>query len=274
MKNLQVILIYLGFKFGIKRFKKDKLTEIDFKKYEKYYRDILNKYSPAELSYIDNFEVQVKRDVTASLLSLKLKNKICLDSKIQILDDNTKDISNNEKYILDNIEESRITNFNEEEFIKKIQEDAVKNGLLKESKIEWRKFTKKLIIFIILIITMIFVCITLLNEFVNDPTNIEESKLFILMLAILLVLYIPVYLGIYFNTYVTRMKKNSYIRTKKGEEINQKLEGLKKYLKDFSIMDERDEKSLDLWEDYLIYSVIFNQNTTTIKNVCDKYLKI
>ena len=52
------------------------------------------------------------------------------------------------------------------------------------------------------------------------------------------------------------MKKNSYIRTKKGEELNENLEGLKNYLKDFSTMHEKDEKSLTLWEDYLIYSVI------------------
>ena len=67
LKNLQVILIYFGFKFGIKRFKKDKLSKIDFKKYEAYYRDILKVYSPAELSYIDKFEILLENDIVASL---------------------------------------------------------------------------------------------------------------------------------------------------------------------------------------------------------------
>lgn len=66
------------------------------------------------------------------------------------------------------------------------------------------------------------------------------------------------------------MKKNSYIRTKKGED----LEGLKNYLKDYSNISEKDEKSLTLLEDYLIYSVIFNQNTKVIKNIWDKYISI
>ena len=41
---------------------------------------------------------------------------------------------------------------------------------------------------------------------------------------------------------------------------------LKNYLKDYSNIHEKDENSLTLWEDYLIYSVIFNQNTKVTKN--------
>ena len=76
------------------------------------------------------------------------------------------------------------------------------------------------------------------------------------------------------SIYIIKSKKNSYIRTTKGEAINEKLEGLKNYLKDFSLINEKSEKSLILWEDYLIYSVIFNQNTKVVKNMCDKYITI
>ena len=274
LKNLQVILIYFGVRFGINRFKKDKLSEIDLKKYEAYYRDILKNYSPAELSYIDKFEILPQNDIAASLLSLELNKNIYLDNKIQINNTSTENISSNEKYILDSIEDGKITNLNEDEFTTKVKEDAIRNGLLKESKIEWGKFTKVLILSLSFMALMIFICITLFNDFVSNPTNIADWKLFILMLAILLVLYLPISIGIYFNTYIIKMKKNSYIRTKKGEELNENLEGLKNYLKDFSTMHEKDEKSLTLWEDYLIYSVIFNQNTKVIKNIWNKYISI
>jgi len=275
LKNLQVILIYFGFRFGIKRFKKDKLSEIDFKKHEAYYRDILKNYSPAELSYIDKFEILPQNDIAASLLSLELNKNIYLDNKIQINNTYTENnISSNEKYILDSIEDGIITNLNETEFTTKVKEDAIRNGLLKESKIEWGKFTRVLILSISFMALMIFICITLFSDFVSNPTNIADWKLFILMFAILLVLYLPISIGIYFNTYIVKMKKNSYIRTKKGEELNENLEGLKNYLKDFSTLHEKDERSLTLWEEYLIYSVIFNQNTKIIKNICEKYLNL
>lgn len=272
LKNIQVILIYLGIKLGIKKFKKDKLSSIDFKKYKGYYRDILQDYSPAELSYIDNFEILPKNDIVASLLSLELNKNISLDDKIQINSNTRENISNNEKYILDSIEDGKITNFNETEFIAKIKTDAIKNGLLKESKIEWRKFIKILILSISFMVLIIFTCVTLFTDFINNPTNITDWKLFILMFAILLVFNLPISLDIYFYTYIIKAKNNNYIRTKKGEELNENLEGLKNYLKDFSTIHERDEKSLTLWEDYLIYSVIFNQNTTVIKDIWDKYI--
>lgn len=274
LKNLQIILIYLGFRFGVKRFKKDKLSKIDFKKYKAYYRDILKNYSPAELSYIDKFEILFRNDIAASLLSLELNKNICLANEIQINNASTENMSSNEKYILDSIENGMITNLNDTEFTTKVKEDAIRSGLLKKSKIEWGKFARVLIFSISFMALMIFICITLFSDFVSNPTNIANWKLFILMFAILLVLYLPISISIYFYTYIIKMKKNSYIRTKKGEELNENLEGLKNYLKDYSNISEEDEKSLTLWEDYLIYSVIFNQNTKVIKNIWNKYISI
>jgi uncharacterized membrane protein len=92
------------------------------------------------------------------------------------------------------------------------------------------------------------------------------------VITILLIIFIPIFLIIYFWAYAREIEKNNCVRTKKGEILNEKLEGLKNYLKDFSNMHEMEEESLTLWEDYLIYSVIFNQNTKIIKNIWDKYI--
>ena len=64
-----------------------------------------------------------------------------------------------------------------------------------------------------------------------------------------------------------------YNRTPKGRELNQKLEGLKYYLKDYSLMDEREAKEIELWDDYLIYSVMFGQNKKIIEEY-EKYIEI
>ena len=269
---MRIILIYLGIKLGIKKFKKDKLSSIDFKRYKGYYRDILQDYSPAELSYIDNFEILPKNDIVASLLSLELNKNISLGDKIQINSQIKENISNNEKYILDCIEDGKINNFNETEFISKIKTDAIEHGLLKESKIEWKKLKKILLLSISFIALIIFICIILIIDLINNPTNVAQWKLLLLVFAILLILNLPISLGLYFGTYIIKAKNNNYIRTKKGEELNENLEGLKNYLNDFSIMNERDEKSLTLWENYLIYSVIFNQNTNIIKDLWNKYI--
>lgn len=62
---------------------------------------------------------------------------------------------------------------------------------------------------------------------------------------------------------------NPYVRSKSGEEINHKLEGLKNYIKDFSVMNERDKKEITIWEDYLIYSVLFGINTKITNHILE-----
>lgn len=261
-------------KIAIKKFKKEKLSAIDFKKYEAYYRDILKDYSPAELSYIDKFEIVPQNDIAASLLSLELKNKIILDDEIKITNASLENISSNERYVLDNIENGKITKFNEELFVAKVKEDALKNGLLKESKIELRKFKKLFLIIIPFIALLVVTCIIIFNDFLASTDNVTDLKIFILAFSILLIFFTPFAVISFFSTYVKKMRENMYIRTKKGEALNENLEGLKNYLKDFSNIDEKDEKSLKLWEDYLIYSVIFEQNTKVVKNIWNKYTEL
>ena len=53
-------------------------------------------------------------------------------------------------------------------------------------------------------------------------------------------------------------QRNFFVRTKEGVELQCKMSGLKNYIKDYSKLNERDLNELVLWEDYLIYAVIFN----------------
>ena len=276
-ETLPVILLYLGVKFGIQKYKKDKLSDIDFKKYKNYYREILNGYSPAELSYVDNFEISYENDIVATLLSLEIKKKIVLDdsiNQITIKNNSAENLSSNEKYILDSIENGKVCNLNEDVFMTKVKEDAEKNELLKASKIDKKHIIKILSISIFAIALLSFVSILLFNNWFVFSTHIEDWKILTFVCGILLIIYIPIFVVAYFYTYIRKVRKNNDIRTQKGEIINENLEGLKNYLKDYSIIHEKNEKNLILWEEYLIYSVIFNQNTKIIQSVWDKYISI
>ena len=67
--------------------------------------------------------------------------------------------------------------------------------------------------------------------------------------------------------------KKIYKRTKKGEELNKKMKGLKKFLEDYSMLSEQDSNTLGLWDEYLIYSVMFGQNKKIVEEYT-KYLEI
>lgn len=89
-------------------------------------------------------------------------------------------------------------------------------------------------------------------------------------LACMITIFImPIYLLAY-----NVIQSTLYLRTKKGEELNKKIEGLKKYIRDYSSLYEKGRKDLIIWEEYLIYSVIFDINDTTIVNEISNLIDI
>ena len=76
IKNIFIIIIYIGIKIGTKMYKKERLSQNDFQQTKDYYRDILQGYSPATLSFIDNFEIEYPSTIIATLLQLDKNNLI------------------------------------------------------------------------------------------------------------------------------------------------------------------------------------------------------
>ena len=58
-----------------------------------------------------------------------------------------------------------------------------------------------------------------------------------------------------------------------GKDIYNKLQGLKNYIKKFSALNNKRSEELRLWDDYLIYSVMFGFNKKII-NEYSKMIKI
>ena len=73
------------------------------------------------------------------------------------------------------------------------------------------------------------------------------------------------------DEYTDALERLPYERTARGEELNKKIEGLKNYIRDYSLLSEKNAYTISLWEDYLIYSVVFGQNDVIVKEF-EKYI--
>lgn len=266
--NIILVVFYFSYKIANKKFKNDKLSIKDFEKNKTYYRDLLNNYSPSELSYIDNFKFEKNICMVASLLSLKLKKIIDFkDNNIIILKDE-KNISNNEKYILSNIYEGKLCSVNEETFLLKTQQDCVDKGLLNKAG---NSYKKKVLKYVLIYVIFIFiVCFSFYMYYNKQIFTVQLLSR--LILFILFIIYSVIAFSIFISSYYNLNRNNDLVRTTNGEVINEKLEGLKNFLKDFSNVSDKNEDYLILLEDYLIYSVIFEQNTLIVKNIFEKYI--
>ena len=269
LKSFYLTILYIGVRIAYKKYSKEKLDKIDFKN-NSYYRDIISKYSPAVLSYIDDFKLEEK-DIVATLMSLELKQKLTIKNGIKIINDSEENLDENEKYIFKKLKSNTLKNINMLEFEEKVKKDCLDYNLLEENKDIKKKIIKK-IIFSVCIYILIVV------GFFNFPTfynNIPNKNIAILLLPVMFILFfimiiLPFSTIVYIKSYYRMNKQNPYIRNKQARNINKKLEGLRNYMKDFSQLSESQYNEIVLWEDYLIYSVILGQNSKIVKEIMEK----
>ena len=269
IKNFYLTILYIGVRVAYKKYNKEKLDKIDLKN-NSYYRDIISKYSPAVLSYIDDFKLEEK-DIVATLMSLELKQKLTIKDGIKIINDNEENLDKNEKYIFKKLKSNILKNINMLEFEEKVKKDCLDYNLLEENKDIKKNIIKKLIFYV-------FVYILIVVSFSNFPdffNSIPNKTIAMLLLPVILILFFimiifPFATIIYLGKYYRLNKQNPYICNKQARNINKKLEGLRKYVKDFSQLSESQYNEIVLWEDYLIYSVILGQNSKIVKEIMKK----
>ena len=235
----------------------------DVYKYE-YYREIINEYSPAVLSLVYNRKIKYSDTLVATILDLKLKNYIDIeDEGIKILKRETKDLLQNEKLIYEKLERKKntkkIANFKDvsnifsntyfkKEWKSKIKIEAEEKKLCSSRLVAFDILEK---IFIISFFTFLIIPLLLIARKLNFNTNINIVTYLII---------VTVHCVVMCSTGILRKfnQRNFFVRTKEGVELQCKMSGLKNYIKDYSKLNERDLNELVLWEDYLIYAVIFN----------------
>lgn len=278
IKYFYLTVLYFGSKFANRSFQKDKIDKTD-KKSDEYYRDILPDMSPGVLSYIDDFKIN-ENDVVATIMMLEQKGKLRIADKIEVINDSEDDLNKNEKYILKCMKSEDNHFVNMAYFEDQVIKDAVENKLLKENKDIKKSVIKKIIVNVITYIvgmTIGFEYYNIIEMIRGIGGSIAEgialvlewlSGLVIFIMFVGVILYPPIFI-VYISKYYSKNKKNPYIRNKKAIEINKKLEGLKVYIKDFSNMEDRTKEETVLWKEYLIYSVMFEQNTKITNEILE-----
>ena len=272
-KNLIVILLLIVTKRVDKKLIKEKLTKIDFIKTQDYYREIINEYSMGELAYIDNFKISYPRTMIAEMLQLEKDKKIKLENgKIEICENaNLTKLNQTQIYIIKHIKNGKLKNIEKFELEEKIKQDALNNNLIEAKNDLKKQMIKKVISSIIIFVLM---CLTLdrLTQINTENETLKFIILLIILSGVIAVVIYPIYEIFFYIVYMSKYKKDPYFRTKKGNKLNEKIEGLKQYLKDYSLLDEKRKEELVLWEDYLSYSVLFGQNKKIIEEY-EKYIE-
>lgn len=267
LKHFYLIIAYVAYKIAQRKHKKEKKVKIS-KDDVKYFRDIISKYSPSVLSYIYDFNVG-KNELIATLLMLELKGKIKIEEKITILNSDYKDLEQNEIYVLNAVKNCKLKKFDFDEYKKVVCEDSLNNNLLKKKGNRSKYIT--VFFLITIVITIILFYYSFIKMMIISNSNSIEIVDFILpIVAMVIVSMSPVFLLAYVFFYHKFQVNDPHIRNSEGKSLYIKLNGLKNFLTDFSNIKNKSKEELILWEDYLIYSVLFDLNTKLTDDINSK----
>ena len=245
----------------------------------KYFRDIPDETStPAEAGFLYYFRgiKPTAKIISASILDLALKGVI----SFEINSENKKDIT-----IFINKEESSLKE-DEQEILKYLKKIAKKENSFKMK--EFEEYSSKHPTQI----TSLIEKIDKFSEKVSIENNLYDKKLadkgseyglyaFLSLFSNFANMFIGIYIGVYviipiilsiclFSIYV-RLASRINGLTQKGIDKKAEWKGLKNYMEDFSMLDEREVPELVLWEKYLVFATAFGISEKVLEQLKVKY---
>ena len=72
---------------------------------------------------------------------------------------------------------------------------------------------------------------------------------------------------------VSAKYSNKYTLTNNGTKLRKEIKGLKKYLKNYSLIKTRTKEEVIIWEYYLIYAVVLHENFEIENDIIKKFVK-
>lgn len=89
----------------------------------------------------------------------------------------------------------------------------------------------------------------------------------IMIISFFVLIGTPIYRKVRRKIYNKIEVNNRYERTKEGKILVEQIAGIKNYIHDFSLLSEKDKENIVLWEDFLIYAVILEENEKIINDI-------
>lgn len=99
----------------------------------------------------------------------------------------------------------------------------------------------------------------------------DSGPIMILSTVIIITFFVligtPIYRKVRRKIYNKIEVNNSYERTREGKILVEQIAGIKNYIHDFSLLSEKDKENIVLWEDFLIYAVLLEENEIIVKDI-------
>lgn len=273
-------------------------TEEDFD----YYREKLTGISPATISLLMDLQIEMKKDVTALLLKYVKMGAVSMEGGcIHVLDQELPGLMPSDKTLLSLIMQGRAQPANLEVWKKQVIEEAIKSGNLRQrgagqkiNSVASPCFTCCLSGCLLPFLLFIGMCIgavimvksgladtvddfinsapdlfgiEMINYFMASPDMVVAFGLAILIISPVFIMFWLPAAALFRTILVVSFGISGLNRTEAGEVLTAQIAGMKNFIRDFSNLSEAEKEQIILWDDFLIYAVVLEENERIIEDI-------
>jgi len=265
--------VALGIQRGRAKLIREDVTFVPVHNME-YYRDNLKELNPALVSLVIDLDIYGKNDIVATLLRMQNKKVIVMNEngRMAVNADKMDQLDASEIELLKMVKNGKLNSKTLLSRWKKNRfEEAEELGYIRKKDTKNNKdFGKLLITWLICVGIAFIVWGAFLANFHREDTVTLFTRSFIYLTVVDIFLFVPMYR--LFKDYGMRTRKDVlWERTELGNEAAEKIAALRRFIRDFSMLSTAEKEEALLWEDYLVYTIVLEDNEKIVKEISKQF---
>jgi len=261
--------IAIGIQRGRARRVREDATFVSVQNME-YYRDNLKELNPALVSLVIDLDIYEKNDIVATLLRMQNKKVIVMNEngRMVVNADKTDQLDAGERELLEMVNNGKLNNRNSLSSWKKNRfREAEELGYIRKKDAKNKKDPTK---WAIILLVCFFIGFFLWAAFLPTIGRVDIGALFIRALIYLpisdILMFVPMYC-LFIEVAKGSRKDVLWERTELGNETAEKIAALRRFIHDFSMLSTAEKEEALLWDDYLVYAIVFEDNEKIVKEI-------
>lgn len=265
-----------------------------------YYRDKLTGLSPAAISILADLEIEQKKDIAASVLQFENQGLLIEQEDhtyiTYITTQKYRDgvaLSESDRYLIEHLEKGDLNRETDEKWRALAIAEAMQEGYIAPAVFSGKqqgRIKGCLVPFLVVIVWVVWLMSAMprieemsavleaapegmsLAEQVNYlfayPRFLPELAEVMVLLALSFFIFLyPIAMII--GTALTGKTVKKIRRTEYGNQMAECVYGMKNFIHDYSNLSEADKRQVVLWEDYLVYAVVLEENERIVHEIME-----
>lgn len=246
----------------------------------KYYRDKLKDIHPMQVSLLSNLKIEEEKDIKTMIMYYEHHNIIKVEgNKIEVIDDLNPLLKQSDRELLMRLTNPNLNNnIGYYEWKRIVKDEAISAKLVVKKGLGTALIKIFLISFLVPMVLALITTIPLeivinkLDAGITIKTTQDLlNNIGFIITAILSALLGLAEIGLFLGGpvfIIVHLVSSSFLeRTAKGNEVTEQIHGLKSFIHDFSTLGDATKQELVLWDDFLIYATILEENTKIIDEI-------